>query len=113
MLNLKYFLVLAAISIVSCDVYVPQEYWNAKPMSQHPRFQEKMQQLSTDVVKSDKDPFIIGGSPAVRGQFPHFVLMLDIYPNNTGKNLIADLTLKEFYDLFKKPSICLWRIINS
>ena len=85
MLNLKYFLALAAISIVSCDVYVPQEYWNSKPMSQHPRFQGK--QLNPEVLESEKaDPFIIGGSPATRGQFPHFVLMLDIYPNNTGKN---------------------------
>jgi hypothetical protein len=87
MLNLKYFLVLAAISIVSCDVYVPEQFWNAKPMSQHPRFQEKLMQLSPEALESQKpDPFIIGGLPAVRGQFPHFVLMLDVYPNNTGKN---------------------------
>lgn len=85
MLNLKHFIALAVISVVTCDVYVPKEYWNAKPMSENPRFQEKLKQLSPNAHETNVDPFIIGGSPAVRGQFPHFVLMLDIYPNNTGK----------------------------
>lgn len=84
MLNLKYFLAFAAISIVSCDVDVPEEYWNAKPMSQHPKYQEQLQRLIPNVLETEKDPFIIGGSNATRGQFPHYVLMFIIYPDQTG-----------------------------
>lgn len=85
MINFKYFLVLAAISIVSCYVDIPEEYWNAKPMSEHPIIKELMQQLSPKVLETRKDPFVIGGLPAVRGQFPHQVLIFRVYANNTGK----------------------------
>ena len=86
MLNLKYLLILAVISIVSCDVEIPEKYRNAKPMSEYPKYKELWQRLYPNNLETEKDPFIIGGSPATRGQFPHYTLMFIIFPDDTGKN---------------------------
>lgn len=85
MLNLKYIIALISISIVSCYVDIPEEYWNAKPVSEHPRIKELLKQWSPKSLETKKDPFVVGGSPAVRGQFPHQVLIFITYENNIGK----------------------------
>ncbi|KAL7018269.1 hypothetical protein ACKWTF_010697 [Chironomus riparius] len=82
MLNLKYFVALAVITIVSCDVEIPEKYRNAKPLSEHPKYKELWQRLYPNILETEKDPFIIGGSPAAPGDIPHFALMFIIFPQD-------------------------------
>lgn len=89
MLKLKYFLAFAIISIASCDISIPERYKNAKPMSEHPDYKKLMQQILPKFSEPERhDPFIVGGSPAQRGDFPHYALMFIIYPDDTGMVLI-------------------------
>ena len=88
MLNIKILSVLAVIAIASCENQIPENFKNAKPISAHPRYQEH--QLQKNFPKNINNnleitPFIVGGLPADRGQFPHHALMYIVYPGPTGK----------------------------
>ncbi|KAL7018273.1 hypothetical protein ACKWTF_010700 [Chironomus riparius] len=85
MLNLKFFALLAVISVASCEVRIPENFKNAKPISAHPRYQEhELQKKFAKNLSNNGEisPFIIGGQPAERGQFPHHALIYIVHPGS-------------------------------
>jgi len=78
------------IAFVCCENQIPDKYRTAKPISVHPRYQEHL--LNKNFPKNlnnnlEISPFIVGGQPANRGQFPHHAVIFIVYPDNSSKFL--------------------------
>lgn len=76
---MKIILIVSAIfAIAQCEFFIPEEFKNAKDISESPHMQEKLMNIYPQINDNDevgKTPFIIGGSNATLGQFPHQVLI--------------------------------------
>jgi hypothetical protein len=82
MVIFKILTIFAAIAFALCENQIPDKYRSAKPISAHPRYQN--QQIQLNFLKNldnnlEISPRIVGGLPAVLGQFPHHALIFIVY----------------------------------
>ncbi|KAG5668684.1 hypothetical protein PVAND_016613 [Polypedilum vanderplanki] len=77
---MKILIFVTLISLASCWVNLPDEAKTAKSMDEHPTIQKILREKNPELFNENgeiikKTPFIIGGSNATFGQFPHQALL--------------------------------------
>ena len=77
--------IFSTVAIETSEIQIPENFKLAKPISEHPRYQGH-QLLDNFSLNAKTSSLIIGGQPAVRGQFPHHALIFIIHPNGDSKS---------------------------